>query len=436
MEQKSEKSFDAIDEALSRQPLLKLALALDKEIHSKIVSMQARNTEANEAPTMKLVVLDNVLQKMRNVSMYLLKDCVSGLDVRSKENTEGIVEFYEPANEIVHSTWKRLLMELLVDLRLFRSTDEEVFFRHYALFKERDQAFGKRRDLLDFFDCPSNLWHDVLLNIDGEISRVEKDLDISRCWYGKRINQQSEHGSNPSYQIRWSSFRKKLMKALPQLTEMEKQLVGLTYVVGYSDASEKIHAGLFSSSLSQSEERFSPFDTTIQTLSVFSLSVYENVLDLLYLDKDDEWVASVKKMIHVNEEEDKSFLRQIAFKPEIEMKDFVSVEGKPGQVLDINVSKFSYRSFLVKFIGSNLPPREDWIPAPNVKLFQKISEMRREVREKMNLTMIDGKPMGDLFTDAQLDEKAAEGWTRVFDDVREHLAKGFTKNGKRDQDEI
>ena len=136
-QESQEKSFQALHDAWERQPLLKLAFEAYTAIH-KVVSASLKDEVKTtfSLHNARERFVDSILRQTANALFYLLKDCVSDLDTRAKEKPADLFEFYEPANEIHFSLWKRKFIELLVDTKLFSLTNEPAYYAHYALIHE------------------------------------------------------------------------------------------------------------------------------------------------------------------------------------------------------------------------------------------------------------------------------------------------------------
>lgn len=415
-DRKQRQSFPAIDEALQRQPLLTLAYSVSNEIRAKIAELQTEITTNGAGLTAKAQVLEGVLLKMEHILNYLVKDCVSGLDVRSRQNTQGVVEFYEPANEVIVSMWRRILIELLVEMKLFQCTNEEAYYRHYVLLSEMNRVVKKDDDLQEFFSCRSSVWQGMSAILDAELTVAEEAIDLSRAWYGKR--EKSERRAPKAKMV---SHRQKFRKALRALSDMEKQLVGMTYFAGYSNASEDIHAGVSDPFLRHKNTRPEPFEAAIQSLALFCLHIYDNVVELLRVDTNEMWVDRLKQIIHVNDGQDEERIRQIAWRPEIEIGDFVLVGGRLGQVKTIQVSPYSYRSFQVRFLDIGRVPVEDCIPPFNLRLFQKLTVIRQGVQAKMKESPLKEISLENRLSSEELDECAVKAVTQIYNELRVHL---------------
>jgi hypothetical protein len=175
-----EKKPIPFEEVMDRQPLLKYALELWKGVGELIEGRKNRNEDS------RLIYVQGVLKQIQSALLFLLKDCVSGLDVRAKEKPKDLVEFYEESNKIFLSLWQRKFIESVVDVKLFRTSNDEMYYLHHTLLLEYVKTSNISNDFSEFLGNQSKQWKHSLGLIEEQIMKIETLLDIEKCWYLKK----------------------------------------------------------------------------------------------------------------------------------------------------------------------------------------------------------------------------------------------------------
>jgi hypothetical protein len=136
------------------------------------------------------------------------------------------------------SFWTRKLLEVLIDLVCFSSTNEDQYYRHLLLLRDLRQHVSIQQDLEAFYGAPSR-------NLDWSINRVYEEvrelerngIDFDRVWYARQ--PLAAIPTRPDGLL--TSVRARLRKALPLMQPHEKLSVGLSYARHYGSTSEDIH---------------------------------------------------------------------------------------------------------------------------------------------------------------------------------------------------
>jgi hypothetical protein len=256
----------------------------------------------------------------------------------------------------------RRLLEALVTLVLFSSTDEQPYYRHLLLIEDLEQSLSWNRDLEAF-------WGQRSTNVDDHIRRqvewirqVEADVDLSSCWYlrGPKPIKEPEK-LEPGYIL--SSFRSRLKDALPLMTDTERIIAGYTYDWVYGSSSEAIHYR------SNRRDYRPPEDPMF---NVRRLGMLINlILDRCYhiLGKPD--APRFKRISESLERSNSSVILHAATVGTGEVGDYVLVHGDIARIMGIKDSDYGYRIYRVHYVArrpkQNIP--DDWVPAPYIQVF-------------------------------------------------------------------
>ena len=256
----------------------------------------------------------------------------------------------------------RRLLEALVTLVLFSSTDEQPYYRHLLLLEDLEQSLSENNDLEIF-------WGQRSTNVDDHIRRqvqwirqVEADVDLSSCWYLRGPKPIKEPEKLEPGRI-LSSFRSRLKDALPLMTDTERIIAGYTYDWVYGSSSEAIHYR------SNRRDCRPPEDPM---LNVRRLGMLINlILDRCYhiLGKPD--APRFKRISESLERSNSSAILQAATVGTGEVGDYVLVHGDIAQIMETKDSDYGYRIYRVHYVArrpkQNIP--DDWFPAPYIQVF-------------------------------------------------------------------
>jgi len=257
----------------------------------------------------------------------------------------------------------RRLLELLVTLVLFSTTNEQPYYRHLLLIEDLEKNVSTNLDLEEFYGKRS-------ANIDATIKRqiawtrqVESEIDLNRCWYLRRRTPIKSAKKLRPGQLQ-SSIRSRVKEALPLMSATEMIVFGFTYNWVYGTSSEAIHYRS-----ARDDFRLAP-DENMAIVRKLTLLI-PTILDRCYrlLGKPD--APRTKKMSESLERSDFSDRAWSKVTGDVEIGDFVLVQGDIAQVIDVQESQYGYRSYKVLYVSDKPQPNitEDWFPAPYIQIF-------------------------------------------------------------------
>jgi len=280
----------------------------------------------------------------------------------------------------------RRLLEVLITLVNCSATNEQEYFRHLLALELLDSELASKKDLEEFWNCPSENLKSSIKRQLQLISEIEQKVDLAKCWYLRERKPISKQGKlRPGFVL--EGARRRLLSAFPSMTNNERMLFGFSYAASYGHASESIHY-----SPDQMDWRMSVEDD-------LSGKAYLGMLCLAIIARCDQLIGKVdvdhvRKLISVFERSEENPIFELATRrPRIKAGDFVLAYGYLGEVLEIRESRYGYQSFRVKYIAERPLPdvAEDWFTAMRMQLFY----TRQQFFDHMR-TMID---QGKLPTD-------------------------------------
>jgi hypothetical protein len=292
--------------------------------------------------------------------------------------------------------WFRKLIELLVDLVLFSSTNEQDYYRCYLTGKSVSAAEDQKRDVTEFFACQiENAAYGLRLDLDA-LRDVGARIDVARAWFlqGPGGLDGTQVGNR-----RFSSFRSRFIKAHDVAAPETRLILGASYAPAYSRPSGRMHWTI--GEMSQAED-VSDVERVLVHIGLLGLCICHLAEDLVG-DRQASTAMGTRQAI---EDSDVSRLYAIRFQRQFDVGDIVLVDGEHVcQVTETARSRYGNTSFRCRFLGR--PPirsiPSDWCPSPGVqRLFA-----RSDLRPKLRQTLADrGASQAELARVDEMDDTA------------------------------
>jgi hypothetical protein len=318
-------------------------------------------------------VLYTALDEVKKTALYLMRqrDFFDGpVDPRNNRLTRLI--FSHILEE--QRARERRLLEVLVTLTLFTTTNDQKYYRHLLLLEDLDRQLATNTDLKDFHAAPSsNIEASIGHDID-DIRAIERTI-TGRTWYQKHASLPDREQLRPGGLL--SSVRSRVKAALPLMTPQEKLLFGLSYA-GYGAASEAVHYSVDSQDfLLQSGQEKRNFSA----LGLLGFAILDRCHELIGRPS----VAILEQLAAVLPKTNAAdTVRRLTVR-DITNGDFVLAFNDLGEVVEIRESPFGYRSYKVRFLAEKPIPHihEDWFPARFVKIIATRDKAIRAFRDRV-----------------------------------------------------
>ena len=257
----------------------------------------------------------------------------------------------------------RRLLELLVTLVLFSTTNEQSYYRHLLLLEDVERSLSENNDLQEFWGQRSANIDDHIMSQIQWIRQIESEINLNLCWYlNNRSPVQAPNKLKPGNIL--SSFRSRLKKAFPFMSDAERIVAGFTYRRVYGSSSEAVHY--------QSNRRDYHIRPDELMLNINRLGLLINlILDRCYhlLGKPD--APRFRRISESLEHSDSSAIIHKETVGTEEVGDFVLVQGDIAEIIEIKESQYGYRAYKVQYLAKrpkqNIP--DDWFPAPYIQVF-------------------------------------------------------------------
>lgn len=308
------------------------------------------------------IALDEV--KKASIHLMRLREVLDEKEADKQKHAEGNRLARLVTTSILEEQQMRVrrLLELLVTLILFSTTNEQPYYRHLLLLEDLQQSLSENDDMQEF-------WGQRSANVDDHISRqiqwikqIEASIDLSKCWYlPNRKPIQSPNKLRPRQIL--SSFRSRLKEALSLMTDAERITAGYTYDWVYGTSSEAIHYRSNRSDYHRPEEPM---------LSVKRLGLLiDSVLDRCYHLQGKPDAPRFRRISESLAHSNSSAALRAATVGAGEVGDFVLVHGDMAQIVESKDSQYGYRIYKVHYIAEKPKPNipDDWFPAPYIQVF-------------------------------------------------------------------
>lgn len=272
------------------------------------------------------------------------------------------------------SLWQRKLMEGLVLLINFSSTNELPFYYHLLLLQELERYRGMLLEQKDFFTRGSTLTKKTVALIIERIQAVEDEIgDLSRCWY---LNEAKPIGKKRKPRPVISSLRQQLKRAISVATRSEKTAMGYTYGQSYKETSSNIHFNIIRLDYTDLRKRFS---FGISQCGLLTVAILQRAHILTGLEPE----GVNRQLMRFNRSRPSKTNPTVK---ELEKGDFVLANGTYlGEVIDAETGDFGYETYLVKYLQETPLEgiEEDWLPSFEIQLFMKRCEIVQEVLSEL-----------------------------------------------------
>lgn len=268
--------------------------------------------------------------------------------------------------------WERKLTEGLVDLVGFRHTNDESYYRHYALLRERERLTRILSDFKEYHGSNNkNIQHQIN-EMEKEIDSIVSRIDPDKCWYVDAIN--SKKGK---IRFKVADFRLRLERVSPWMKPSQRLMTGISYG-NYSALSANLHPSTVH--IKEIKPSMHELDKHFMRVTMLVNEVVFAAMDAKRITNPKGWLGGFAKALKRNE-----FPAELLAKltrPDIAVGDFVIAQGDLAEVTKVNRSKIGYRGFRVRYLLTPPIPtiREDEMPARYVKLFTKRQPIVEGVR--------------------------------------------------------
>lgn len=311
------------------------------------------------------------------------------------------------------SLWQRKLLESLILLINFTSTNTEIYYYHFLLLHEIKDYYYRSIDQKEFFNHKNTLTEKTIEFLHDQIKLVETDIgDLSKCWYLKSLRRQK----NQFPKI--ASLRKQMIFAFKIATTPEKLSLGKTYASAYGETSNDIHFSPTKNNYSDKSMRFS-FEIAHSGLLLVAILKRAHKLTGIIPKGINTFLSKNNDVIPRNNNNDFT---------SIKVGDFVLCDGPfLGEILEISISTYGLESYRVKYLTES-PIKginEAWFPSVNVELYMRKSDVTNEVHKILMKVSKDKIKKLPSFSKSQISNDISKAVIIIWNIVKEKYYEDF-----------
>jgi hypothetical protein len=378
--QKQEPSIDwdfPIDTSLRCAKALRDQLSLDEQTYLFVAGQALSDS--------RQYILYTALDEAKKTALYLMRvrEFLSGPTVSPREHRIARLLTTQVLEE--ERARERRLIEVLVSLVLFESTNEQLYYRHLLLLEDLEDHLSANYDFQEFYGGESANFDHSAEHAFNEIQTIEQEIDFERAWYLRYPKKLPELAKLRPGQI-LSSVRARVKKALPLMTDSEKFIIRYSYGAGYGSASESIHYSVNPQDykLSQGDEMVG-----IKGLGLLNFCILERCHRILGRP-DVPSMTQLSRILELSRPTEHVYSQTVR---DINLGDFVLAYGDLGEVMEIAETEYGYRSYRVSYLAEKPIPeiQEDWFPAFWVQRFYTKSQAREEFQKMIDKGLLSNE---------------------------------------------
>lgn len=306
--------------------------------------------------------------------------------------------------------WARKLIEIAVDLVLFRGTNEQDVYRLYLICRQLDAYVGLQGDFQEFYGCQNRNAASTIDLLLGLVDELRGRLDIARIWF---LREGEELRRTPRAGRIFRTVRQRFLQALA-ISEPDLRLtLGGNYEMGYSTPSRSVHqnVGGPTRQLTRAE-----IERNVSRIGLLGLHVVLLAHDLAGVEP----AGDTKHIAKTFKESDAAELYRRRFQREFEVGDIVFAYGDDlCQVTGLARSEYGYTSYTVRYLGrpSTDGIGEDSFPGEYVRLLYPRRDIKSEMVERLRQRGASDEQIREI---EHLDDaRAAEVLARTFVDLEQ-----------------
>lgn len=351
----------------------------------------------------KIFLLLNLISEVQKAGFAMDSDINSSGDKVEPINENIIAQRYNTLLD-EQSMWIRKLLEILILLINFTSTNNSLFYYHFLLLHELRHFNKINSDNIKFFNCRNAITYNTIESIKNNIAYIEDKLgNLSICWYTK--SSKSGHNKR-NYQI--VPMQTQLENALKLSSAREKIALGMTYNQFYGDTSVNIHLSTLRKNYINKKERF---NIGLYQCGLLSVAILKRAHELTDIQP-----TGINSFIN-NIDNNSSFYNNLVLQ-NFKVGDLVLCDGPYlGEIKEISISKYGYENYRVKYLVESpiKDIKETWFPSIYLHLYINKSDVIDKIRKKLKELKIEHSDRIPAFTDLQIEKVAYDAMIKVWE---------------------
>jgi hypothetical protein len=300
--------------------------------------------------------------------------------------------------------WIRKLNELLSDLILFQSTNEQDYYRLYLASRFLAAYLCLQRDFEEFFAFRNGNADVTIRDVLAHIEAIQKTIDRNKVWF---LTGLISAAKPPRPGGIFTSARRRFILAVGSAEADQRTALGISYEGGHSVPSRSLHSSIGDPGRRETER--DEMDINIGRLGLLTGHITVIAHKLAGIEP----TGAARDLATALGDSDgpKAFAEVI--QAEFEVGDIVFAYGNDVcQIIDRAKSKYGYTSYKVRYLSrpmlAELP--EDWFSAREIRLIIPHKGLRRRVSDLFKFAGANPEQIAqvDAVSDAEMSRLVAK----------------------------
>lgn len=309
--------------------------------------------------------------------------------------------------------WIRKLNEILNELIFFSYIKNDLYFEHYLLIQRHQAYLGRQSTYKDFFSCERKRDDSNINKLKKRVEEIENNnkFNIKNAWYLKSKKKASLRSGRIF--SKHSDYRKILEQTLKIANPAQKLILGLSYGI-FSHLSRSIHPNIGGPTSKFNKE---VLETNFDYMALLAGHIQLCIKNILNIKPQNGWLKDLKKVL-VDNPYPKQLYASIMQK-NINQGDFVSVENRLGEVMNVNRNLFGYKTFRIKFINlqDSGTIKEDCYLGNDIVLVANKEKLIKDAKEIIRSIGPKAK-LGNRRINERLRRHAVDLWNKINLDTK------------------
>lgn len=332
-------------------------------------------------------------------------------EIKRKENGSHLMRVTQEALWDEQFMWIRKLTELLCDLLLFHSTNEEGYYRLFLTCELLDAYVGLQEDFKEFFNCQNQNAQESIKLFLATVQHCGKSINMKNVWFFRNpINWEKPLKRG----LMFASARARYKMALSKADANQKIVLGVSYEKAYATPSRSIHANIGGPVMEVNRKELQgAFSHVILLCGQIILESHK--LAGIPLTGDTEFLDKI-----IRESDPTKALTSVSGK-ELEVGDIVFAYGKDLCIIvDRSKSCYGYTSYKAKYLTKSPLPEvlEDWYLSSYVHCVLPRKQLREQIMRLFEQHSFPQTAMDRLreMSDQEFDGKLIDFAKKIFED--------------------
>lgn len=285
--------------------------------------------------------------------------------------------------------WVRKLIEILVDVVLFATTNEQEFYRLYLVCRQLDAYVGLQADFEEFYAFRSGNADETIRLLQRDIEGIRDRIDFGRAWFladGIDLRRLPRPGGA------FRSVRQRFMRAQAIADSDLRLVLGTSYEMGYSTPSRSVHPNVGGPTRDFTRAEV---ERNMAKIGILGIHIAVAAYGLAGITPEG---AAAQTADALRQSIGGDMFRRM-FQRQFDLGDIVFAYGDDlCQIVETARSKYGNTSYKVRYLARRPIPEigEDWFPSQHIRLLYRNAEIKPKMIEAVRQTGIGADRIAEL----------------------------------------